>query len=105
MTTMTNQHYHQLLSALGNIIEQGRRQAYAAVSELIIKTYWEVGKQIVEYEQKGKLRANYGKQLLIELSKDLKQKHGQGFSRSNLQYMRLFYVYYPNMPDASGKLT
>lgn len=58
----------------------------------------------MEFEQGGKAKAEYGKQLLVNLSKILKET-GKGFSRSNLQYMRLFYLHFPKMPDASGKLT
>jgi len=56
-----------------------RREAYAKLSNIIIKTYWEIGKKIVEFEQGGKMRAEYGKKLLADLSKDLKRSHGKGF--------------------------
>jgi hypothetical protein len=69
-----------------------------------LQTYRKIGKSIVEFEQGGKAKAEYGKQLLVNLSKILKET-GKGFSRSNLQYMRLFYLHFPKMPDASGKLT
>jgi len=105
MTKLTKQQYTSLLNNIGKIIEQARMEAYVNLSNIIIKTYWEIGKKIVEHEQGGEFRAEYGKKLLIDLSKDLKLKHGKGFSRSNLQYMRLFYTYYPDLPDASGKLT
>jgi hypothetical protein len=97
--------YQALISNIGSIIEKGRREAYVKLSQTIIKTYWEIGKKLVEFDQKGEKRAEYGEKLLIKLSKDLKVNLGKGFSRSNLQYMRLFYTHYPNLPDASGKLT
>jgi predicted nuclease of restriction endonuclease-like (RecB) superfamily len=59
---------------------------------------------IVEFEQKGNIKAEYGKELLLNLSKELKTL-GKGFSRSNLAYMRQFYLLFPKIPDASGKLT
>lgn len=105
MTKLSKQQYTSLLNNIGKIIEQARREAYVNLSHIIIKTYWGIGKKIVEHEQGGEFRAEYGKKLLIDLSKDLRLKHGKGFSRSNLQYMRLFYSYYPDLPDASGKLT
>jgi len=71
----------------------------------LVDTYWQVGKSIVEFEQAGTLKAEYRKELLVNLSKDLKNKHGKGFSRSNLQYMRLLYVHYPNRQTLSGKLS
>jgi hypothetical protein len=58
----------------------------------LLLTYWNVGRLIVEYEQAGNIRAEYGKQLLVDLSKSLTNDIGKGFSRSNLQMMRLFYI-------------
>lgn len=105
MTKLANRQYNTLLNNIGNIIEQGRREAYASLSGIIVKTYWEIGKEIVEFEQKGEKRAEYGKKLLDSLYKDLKNKHGKGFSRSNVYAMRQFYICFPNFPDVSGKLT
>jgi len=59
----------------------------------------------VDHEQSGNIRAEYGTQLITELSKELTRDLGKGFSRSNLQNMRIFYITYPNLPDASGELT
>jgi len=70
-----------------------------------VKTYWDIGKRIVEFEQKGEERANYGAELLKKLAKDLSLKYGKGFSRSNLQYMRLLYIKYPKCQTLSGKLS
>ncbi|NCP52392.1 MAG: DUF1016 domain-containing protein [Flavobacteriales bacterium] len=70
----------------------------------MLHVYWQIGREIIEFEQGGKLKAEYGKQLLINLAKDLTYNHGQGFSRSNLQYMRLLYQYYPICQTLSGKL-
>ena len=69
-----------------------------------IKCYWDIGRKIIEEEQKGKSKAEYGKGLLINLSKKLKNELGKGFSRTNLQNMRLFYQYYPKC-QTSGKLS
>ena len=71
----------------------------------MLHAYWEIGKYIIEYEQGGKLKAEYGKALLVNLSKDLSIRYGRGFSRSNLQYMRLLYQYYPICQTLSGKLS
>jgi hypothetical protein len=94
-----------LIIDIGKLLEQGRRQVFNTINSILLKSYLEVGKKIIEFEQDGKMRAEYGKKLLSYLSKDLKQAYGKGFSRSNLQYMRLFYICYPDLPDASGKLT
>jgi hypothetical protein len=64
-------------------------------SIVLLETYWHIGQYIVEFEQEGVARAEYGKGLLDRLSKDLALLHGKGFSRSNLTYMRLFYLRYP----------
>jgi len=96
--------YKNLIRDIGLILAKARNQAYKSANTILLKTYWKIGKRIVEFEQGGKEKAEYGKQLLIDLSKDLKLNLGKGFSRSNLQYMRLFYTWYPNLPDASGKL-
>ncbi len=97
--------YNVLVKDIGSILEQGRKQAYIAVNQILVKTYWEIGRQIIEYEQKGAKRADFGSKLLKKLSKDFKFKYGKGFSRSNLQYMRLFYLKYSKCQTVSGKLT
>jgi predicted nuclease of restriction endonuclease-like (RecB) superfamily len=101
----TKKEYNSLIIDIGKLLEQGRRQAFKTINSILVKSYWSIGKKIIEFEQDGKMRAEYGKKLLSYLSKDLKQAYGKGFSISNLQYMRLFYISYPDLPDASGKLT
>ena len=97
--------YHNLLGNIGEILEKGRRQAYQAVNNILVQTYREIGKLIVEFEQKGKIKAEYGSQLLLKLSKELKTKYGKGFSRSNLTYMRLLYLKYQKGETLSHKLS
>ncbi|MBS1808373.1 MAG: DUF1016 family protein [Acidobacteria bacterium] len=87
--------YDGVLSELVSLIESARRTAVRAVNAVITATYWEVGRRIVEYEQKGEKRAAYGKALLRELARDLTAKFGRGFSADNLETMRLFYLTYP----------
>lgn len=74
------------------IIEQGRQQAYAAVSYMMIETYWKIGERIVLQEQNGKERADYGKQLIAQLSVELTRTYGKGFSPRNLAYFKQFYL-------------
>ena len=81
-----------LVSEIGNLLESGRRQAVSAVNAAITQTYWQIGRRIVEFEQRGKLKAEYGSRLLKMLSNDLKQKYGKGFSVDNLERMRRFYT-------------
>lgn len=97
--------YHHLIENIGLLLEQGRKQAYRAVNQILVKTYWEIGKQIVEYEQKGKEKAEYGSALLDTLSKDLKLRYGTGFSRRNILDMRRFYLAYPKWQTVSAELS
>lgn len=71
----------------------------------MLHAYWEIGKYIIEFEQKGNLKADYGTRLLENLSKDLSLRHSKGFSRSNLNYMRLLFHKYPFCETMSPKLT
>ena len=66
--------YCLLIKSIGTLLEQGRMQAYNTVNSILVKTYWEIGKNIVEYEQAGKARAEYGSALLDNLSIDLVEK-------------------------------
>jgi len=90
-----NEHYENLLKQIAATYQQGRQSATIAVNAHLVNTYWAIGQYIVEYEQGGKERAEYGKSLINRLAKDLTEKIGKGFSRSNLIYMRLFYLEFP----------
>ena len=74
--------YSSLITDIGSLLEQGRKQAYQSVNTILVKTYWEIGKRIVEFEQ-----------------------HGKGFSKSNLIYMRLFYLKYQKSETLSHQLS
>ncbi|MDM8514757.1 DUF1016 N-terminal domain-containing protein [Desulfobacterales bacterium HSG16] len=87
---VTDKFYKTLINDIGKLLEHGRVQAVKKVNTILVDTYWYVGQRIVEFEQGGKIKAEYGKELLLRLSKDLKVRYGKGFSRSNLQYMRLY---------------
>ena len=84
--------YGDLLAGISDLLERARRMSARAVNNIITATYWEVGRRIVEFEQGGKARAEYGEQLLKVLSRDLTTKHGRGYSRTDLCKMRLFYM-------------
>ncbi|MBR6015668.1 MAG: DUF1016 family protein [Prevotella sp.] len=75
-----------------SIIEQGRRQAYAAVGQTAIATYWNIGRRIVEEEQEGEVRAEYGSQLIPMLAEQLTREYGNGYGRRNLAYYRQLYL-------------
>lgn len=103
--TPSNRSYQILINQIGDCLTQGRVQAAKQVNTVLLETYWNIGRYIIEYEQAGQERADYGSKLLAQLSKDLKSAHGKGFSRSNLQYMRLLYLAYPKCQTLSGKLS
>ena len=85
------------INEVKQIVEQARRQAYTAINSSMVKAYWEMGKRIVEEEQQGQTRANYGKQLLKSLSQALTEEFGKGFSVGSLYYYRQFYLTFPEI--------
>ena len=93
-----------LIKQIRSLVEGARHDIERNINKAILQTYWQVGKHIVEFEQKGKIKAEYGKQLLINLSKELSLELGRGFSRSNLTYMRLFYLVYQKSETVSHQL-
>ena len=97
--------YEGLVEQISERYERGRRSAAIAVNSHIVDTYWNVGRDIVEFEQHGSDRAAYGARLLEKLSKDLTTRHGKGFSMSNLSRMRQFYTAYPILAKASQELS
>lgn len=101
----TSPDYQQLLGQISATYTHGRVQAVQAVNVHITQTYWQVGRHIVEFEQGGKARAEYGKALINRLAADLGLRHGKGFSRTNLISMRLFYQRYPKSQTLSDFLT
>ncbi|MCP4654717.1 MAG: DUF1016 domain-containing protein [bacterium] len=94
MKNKTPQRYDRFISEVMALLEAARRQAARSVNAVLTATYWEIGRRIVEYEQRGDARAEYGAGLLERLSHDLTQRFGRGFSVDNLELMRLFYQAY-----------
>jgi hypothetical protein len=97
--------YNTLVSKISETYEEGKRKAIHAVNNYITDTYWKVGEQIVEFEQEGKQRAEYGTNLMERLSRDLSLLHGKGFSLSNVKRMRQFYLEFPISATLSRQLT
>ncbi|UKK48894.1 DUF1016 N-terminal domain-containing protein [Prevotella sp. E9-3] len=95
----------RLVSLISGVWDKAREKAALAVNTELLDASWETGRYIVEYEQHGNVKAEYGKQLLTNLSKDLTKLRGKGYSRSNLFNMRLFYVRFPKIQTVSGQLT
>jgi predicted nuclease of restriction endonuclease-like (RecB) superfamily len=90
-----NKSYKELVEKISDNYLKARQRAFKAINDELTLSNWKTGKYIVEFEQKGNIKAEYGKKLLNRLSEDLTSRHGSGFSRSNIVYMRLFYIKYP----------
>jgi len=99
--------YDTILSEVIDLLESARHASARAVNVFMTATYWLIGRRIIEWEQAGKERAAYGEALINRLSADLTKRFGRGFSRQNLQKMRLIYRIYPPekiCQTLSGKL-
>ena len=95
----------KLYTEVSQIITEARNTVYKAANAEMVKAYWYIGRKIVEEEQKGVVKAEYGKELMILLSKKLTRELGRGFSKSNLFNMRRLYLSYPIFQTLSGKLS
>lgn len=87
--------YTWLVGCIADLLETARRASARAVNAIMTATYWEIGRRIIEFEQKGEQRAEYGATVLAKLSADLTTKFGRGFSQVNLSQMKKFYVLWP----------
>jgi len=87
--------FQQTYERIKAILSEARARAYRAINTAMVAAYWEIGRVIVEQEQQGQQRAEYGRALITELSGRLKSEFGKGFDPSNLAMMRAFYVAYP----------
>ena len=91
---VANHREDALYSQIASILEQNRKSVAVAVNTAMVRTYYEIGRSIVENEQKGNIRAEYGKEVLKNLSARLTANFGKGFSTTNLKQMRDFYLTY-----------
>jgi predicted nuclease of restriction endonuclease-like (RecB) superfamily len=97
-----SEEYGGLIGGIAELLEASRRIAARTVNALMTATYWEIGRRIVEFEQRGKKRAAYGEQLLAQLSADLTSRFGRGFGRRNLFQIRAFYLAYRSIVQTSS---
>jgi len=88
-----------------DVLDTARATAYKAVNFAMVQAYWNIGMIIVEEEQTGKKRAEYGKYIINELSKRLTQDFGKGFDKSNIWNMRQFYICFPILDALRRELT
>lgn len=90
---------------VAEVLETARSTAYRAVNSAMVQAYWQIGRILVEEEQQGKSRADYGEALIPALAKRLTVEFGKGFTENNLWYMRQFYLTFPNLHALRGELS
>ena len=88
---------------VAKLLTEARSSVVKTINKTMVYTYFEIGRMIVEEEQKGNVRAEYGKQVIIELSRKLTEEFGKGFSRRNLEQMRQFYLTYSKTQTVSAE--
>lgn len=96
-----SKNYHALISDIRSLLEQGRTKVAQTANTILVQTYWLIGRHIVEFEQNGQEKSEYGTNLLSRLSKDLTTLYGKGFSRTNIALFRQFYLKMPIVQTAS----
>ena len=96
---------NNMYNEISNIISNNKTKMIYQINNTLVETNFMIGKIIVENEQNGNIRAEYGKEILSKLSKKLTNKFGSGYSRSGLQNMRLFYDKYKNCQPLAGNLS
>lgn len=95
----------KLYSDIQHLIEEGKNNAYRAVNFAMVQTYWHIGKLIIEQEQSGKGRAEYGEEIVKQLSKRLTKSYGKGFNERNLWYIKKFYQAWPKVNALRSELS
>lgn len=106
-SSVLNVEYASICSGIIDLLEDMRKKALVSVNSIMTATYWEIGRRIVESEQGGSERAEYGKILIEKLAIDLTRQYGRGFAKTNLWNMRAFYLAWPPeniLQTVSGEL-
>ena len=102
MSNITN---NQIIEDIKNLLINSRQTLQQSVNTVMVQTYWQIGKMIVEDEQNGDKRASYGKQQLLNISNALTKEFGKGFDTRNLRNMRQFYTTFPIWQSVNAKLS
>lgn len=102
---LTQNEVGTLYADIKSILQNGRKQAYTAINFIMVESYWQVGQRIVEYEQAGAARAEYGKSLMKELSIRLTEEFGKGFDERELRKIRQFYLLFQKRDTLRPELT
>src|SRR5262245_45649003 len=97
--------FEQAYARIKDILTEARHQVCRAINTVMVTAYWEIGRTIVEIEQQGQERAEYGQQLIEELAGRLRADFGKGFDRSNLWHMRAFYLAFPILDAVRRELS
>ena len=105
MTEKLQRSFQNIYDEIREILLSSRNKAYTAVNSTIVQAYWNIGRIIVEYEQNGSFRAEYGKGAMNRLSTQLTEEFGKGFDERNLRNMRAFYINFPNWNAVRTELT
>ena len=106
--TTTSENYNKIRAGIVELLKTARTAAARNVNSIMTAVYWDIGRRIVEFEQGGEQRAEYGEQLIEQLSGDLTRQFGRGFGRANLWQMRAFYRAWPDakiLQTLSGEST
>ena len=105
MSNKIDKNHGEVFNNIKRLMDNARNKVANEVNIILLQTYWEIGRIIVEDEQGHLERAEYGKELINDLSRQLTKEYGKGFSKSNLFNMRNLYLSYPIFQTLSGKLT
>ena len=97
--------YQEALTDIKRLVQQARYASARAVNAVMIAAYWEIGRRIVQVEQKGKKRADYGERIIEKLSRDLTKSCGKGFGGRKLERCRQFFLFYSKTKKSSTVLT
>ncbi|MCM1188600.1 MAG: PDDEXK nuclease domain-containing protein [bacterium] len=102
---VNNSSFEKMITDIETLVNASKVELVSSINKVITVTYWSIGKYIVEFEQDGNAKAEYGKNLLSTISKELTLRLGKGYSRPNLNNMRKFYLKYSNCQTVSDKLS
>jgi len=103
MNSVNKTNSEDLFQKIAGLLKEARLSVVRSINQTMVYTYFQVGKMIVEQEQQGEKRAEYGKKLIKELSDKLANEFGKGFSITNLQQMKNFFLFYQKQQTASAK--
>jgi hypothetical protein len=103
MKEIEQNNQNDFYNKISNLLNEARKSVVQAINKTMVYTYFEIGRMIVEEEQNGKERAEYGKQLISDLSERLSNEYGKGVSTTNLKQMRTFYLTYSKRQTLSDE--